>query len=543
MMRCVMRIASCVSCLLVIGVPAMSLDLQDDINWLPGQSVSGNIAAFAVYGSKLIAAGDFLEIGGVAANRIAAWDGSSWSPLGTGLNGPVTALTVCNGMLIAGGEFTSAGGVPVTNVAAWVGSIWIPLGSINYGGQNGGPVTVLATYNGSPIAASSYYDSHAGKSWALIFRWSGSAWICIGAGIEYGLDNAGRILAMTVYDNKLIVGGFFTTIEGAAVNSLAEWDGSTWSSVGGGGSMWILALKVLGYKLYVGGGFGYLQSWNASEWATFIPDAGDFDAFQAFAGLRDSLFIGGQFSTLGNNICVWDGVARHPLGSGLNGAVGALEAFGNDIFVAGSFTTAGGKPSLNLARWSKQASIAVLISNFEAAPAGNGIELRWAIETDDRIEGFRLYRSRAGEKDERLLNEARIEPDMRSYMDDSAIPGERYVYALAALTAEGREVRSAAVEVECPQIAAQLFQNAPNPFNPSTAIRFTIPTASHVELRVYTPSGELVRTLVEGTLPAGTGEVTWDGTNDAGSSTASGVYFYRLRMGKTTLSRKMLLIR
>jgi hypothetical protein len=157
------RIVGCLSCLLAIGMPVMSVDLPDDINWLSGQSVAGDINAFAVYGNQLIAAGEFLEIGGVPADYIAAWDGSSWSPLGTGMNGPVKALTVCNGLLIAGGEFTSAGSVAVSNVAEWDGSIWMPLGSINIGEDTNRPVTALGTYDGSPIAASYYYDAHAGE--------------------------------------------------------------------------------------------------------------------------------------------------------------------------------------------------------------------------------------------------------------------------------------------------------------------------------------------------------------------------------------------
>jgi hypothetical protein len=536
------RIVGCLSCLLAIGMPVMSVDLPDDINWLSGQSVAGDINAFAVYGNQLIAAGEFLEIGGVPADYIAAWDGSSWSPLGTGMNGPVKALTVCNGLLIAGGEFTSAGSVAVSNVAEWDGSIWMPLGSINIGEDTNRPVTALGTYDGSPIAASYYYDAHAGENWPSIHRWTGSAWTCIAAGIEYS-DHAGRILTMSVYDNELIVGGFFSTIQSIAVKSLAQWNGSTWSSVGGGGTQWLLALEVLGSNLYAGGAFGYLQSWDASEWTTFIPGADDLDVFQAFASLGDSLFIGGQFSIFGGNICVWDGAACHPLGSGLNGPVYHMETFGNDVFVAGDFTTAGGKPSLNLARWSKQAPVAVLISRFEAAPAGDGIELRWAIEADDRIDGFRLYRSRAGEDTEQLLNNDLIDPVVRGYTDDTALPGERYAYSLAAVLSDGREVRSYSIEADCPRLAVRLQQNVPNPFNPSTTIRFTIPNASHVVLQVYSSSGALVRTLVDRWKPAGACEVLWDGTYSSGTPAASGVYFYRLRVDKDTSSRKMLLLR
>ena len=60
--------------------------------------------------------------GGVAANYIAAWDGSSWSALGSGMDDDVSALAVSGSTLYAGGHFTTAGGVPANHIAAWDGS-------------------------------------------------------------------------------------------------------------------------------------------------------------------------------------------------------------------------------------------------------------------------------------------------------------------------------------------------------------------------------------------------------------------------------------
>jgi len=57
--------------------------------------------------------------GGEAANHIAAWDGSSWEAVGTGMNGQVKSLTVYDNKLLAGGEFDSAGGVSSNHIAAW----------------------------------------------------------------------------------------------------------------------------------------------------------------------------------------------------------------------------------------------------------------------------------------------------------------------------------------------------------------------------------------------------------------------------------------
>jgi len=86
-------------------------------------------------------------------------------------------------------------------------------------------------------------------------------------------------------------------------------------------------------------------------------------------------------------------------------------------------------------------------------------------------------------------------------------------------------------------------QNAPNPFNPSTTIKFTVPYDSEVDLIVYDVAGRRVKTLVKGHMRADFYRVTWDGTNDNGSSVASGVYFYRLRAGKDVMSKKMVLLR
>jgi M6 family metalloprotease-like protein len=88
-----------------------------------------------------------------------------------------------------------------------------------------------------------------------------------------------------------------------------------------------------------------------------------------------------------------------------------------------------------------------------------------------------------------------------------------------------------------------LRPNYPNPFNPSTNIRFEVATNSHVTLRVYDVSGALVRTLVDETKDAGSHVVEWDGRNDQGSPASSGVYFYRLTAPGFSDVRKMTLVK
>ena len=89
-----------------------------------------------------------------------------------------------------------------------------------------------------------------------------------------------------------------------------------------------------------------------------------------------------------------------------------------------------------------------------------------------------------------------------------------------------------------------LAQNFPNPFNPSTRIQFTLPRKGNVSLKIYNVAGQLVKNLQDGVMEAGSHELTWDGTNDLGSSVASGVYFYKIKAGSDYENiKKMVLLR
>jgi len=89
-----------------------------------------------------------------------------------------------------------------------------------------------------------------------------------------------------------------------------------------------------------------------------------------------------------------------------------------------------------------------------------------------------------------------------------------------------------------------LHRNVPNPFNPTTTIRFEVPAPGRtVSLKIYDLTGREVRGLVDGEKVAGARSVVWDGRNDEGRAVTSGVYFYRLDAGKDVFSHKLVLIR
>jgi len=172
-----------------------------DANWIsmggpPG--ADNYVQAAVVDGSgNLYIGGNFTVVGDVVANRIAKWDGSSWSALGAGMNNEVHALTVSGSDLYAGGSFMTAGGVTANYVA----------------------------------------------------KWNGSSWSALGSGMNY------RVFALAVSGSDLYAGGQFTTAGGVAANYIAKWDGSSWSALGAGMNNEVHALAVSGNNVYAGGDF------------------------------------------------------------------------------------------------------------------------------------------------------------------------------------------------------------------------------------------------------------------------------------------------
>ena len=96
-------------------------------------------------------------------------------------------------------------------------------------------------------------------------------------------------------------------------------------------------------------------------------------------------------------------------------------------------------------------------------------------------------------------------------------------------------------QASVPQAFA-LEQNAPNPFNSNTVIRFALPQPSQIELTIYNLLGQPVAILVQGYSAAGTFSVRWDGRDQTGRTVPSGVYLYQLRAGEYTEVRKLLLL-
>ncbi|MCD4796332.1 MAG: T9SS type A sorting domain-containing protein [Candidatus Cloacimonetes bacterium] len=99
------------------------------------------------------------------------------------------------------------------------------------------------------------------------------------------------------------------------------------------------------------------------------------------------------------------------------------------------------------------------------------------------------------------------------------------------------------------QVTSKLGQNYPNPFKPSgaghsptTTISFNL-IAENAELEIYNMKGQKVKQLVNEQLPAGQHSVVWNGMDDSGKSVSSGIYFYKMKSGNYTSTKKMILLK
>jgi hypothetical protein len=164
--------------------------------------MDGTVFALTTLPNGDVVAGGLFTWAGVAALNIARWNGTSWSPLGTGINGSVGALvTLPNGDVVAGGSFSMAGGVTANRVARWNGTAWSQLGwGVNT------YVSALTTLPNGDVVVGGFFTTAGGVAANNVARWNGTSWLPFGTGTNL------QVFALTTLRNgDLAAGGGFTT--------------------------------------------------------------------------------------------------------------------------------------------------------------------------------------------------------------------------------------------------------------------------------------------------------------------------------------------
>jgi hypothetical protein len=313
-----------------------------------GQSSEPSILAMTVFddgtGPALYVAGYFTQIGGVPAHHVAKWNGTSWSALGSGVgdNGALALAVFDDGTgpaLYVGGEFTTAGGISANNIARWSGTSWAALGSgvAVQAADHAGVDSLLAYTNstGTRLVAGGHFTLAGNHQVHHIASWDGVTWSDVGGGVLSNMNASVTALASPPGGGELYAGGFFDTAGSAHAVDIAKWDGGNWSSVGhtgitsSGSAVFTLAYYNDGSRpaLYAGGRFTMVDSISALHMARWD-------------GTEWSSVGGGLGVTTGTNIVY--GFATYDDGTGN----------GPDLYPVGWFTVADGSiPCAYIARW------------------------------------------------------------------------------------------------------------------------------------------------------------------------------------------------
>jgi hypothetical protein len=290
--------------------------------------------------------GEFTMIGGILANRIAKWDGTTWSALGSGIGSfgaKVNAIAISGSDIYVAGSFTSAGGSPIKGIAKWNGSSWSALG-VGFGG----PVNAL-TFLGGDLYAGGDFHTNDGSPATGVARWNGSSWSSVGTVAPY-------VNAMVVKDGMLYAGGFFDP------GGVWRWDGTSWTILGTlTGPVNDLAFS--GNELWAAGRFGpsnelkQISKWNGTTWTGVAFLNWDSEANSlAFDGT--DLYVGGTF-TGQNGLYITDGIVKYNgttwtgISTGTQGgdhSVNDILISGNTIYTGGNFALAGGVGARNIAK-------------------------------------------------------------------------------------------------------------------------------------------------------------------------------------------------
>jgi len=189
--------------------------------------------------------------------------------------------------------------------------------------------------------------------------------------------------------------------------------------------------------------------------------------------------------------------------------------------------------------------VATLLESFATGIEGGCVELSWALSEAGTGVRFFIQRALGPEREfEEIANPGIARSGLSfSFADCSCEPGDAARYRVEVEDIGGRRLLFETRAIVLPPAPLALFQNRPNPFNPSTSIGYYLPAAARVVLEIYDPAGRNVARLVDAVQAKGSHETSWNGRNGTGIVVGSGVYFYRLTAGKETLTRKMVLLK
>jgi hypothetical protein len=343
-----------------------------------GGGANGQVNTIAVSGTDVYIGGSFTNVltaegNPVSANRIAKWDGSAWSALGTGCDAQINTIAISGANIYVGGIFSSAGSVPYTSyIAKWDGSAWSAMGrgagnTVRDIEPSGSDLYVVGGFTAVKDSAGTDVPYTA-----YIAKWDGSAWSAVGRG------TSGSISTIKISGTDLYIGGDFTNAIDSAGNTvlyttkLAKWNGTTWSAIGRGANGTVYGIEIIGGDMYVCGTFtnvldgsgnavantAYIARWDGSAWSSLGTGCNYY--VMAIKALGSNILVGGMFTLPYAGLLQWNGSAWSSfsvatINSGTYVSIYALAMSGTDLYIGGDFDVVGNTTLIgasNIAKYS-----------------------------------------------------------------------------------------------------------------------------------------------------------------------------------------------
>jgi trimeric autotransporter adhesin len=349
-----------------------------------GSGTSGAVNAIAFSGSTVLVGGSFTTAGGISAAAIASWSGGHWHSLGAGMvntsgaAAQVDAIAVdpASSSVYAGGNFANADGQTANGIAMWNGTTWSPLSTGLSWNAFAAYVYAMVFANNTLYVGGNFTQAGSVKVDALA-EWRGGAWSSVGGpGVSTSSGNAGTIYAMTrnPTTGTLYVGGTFAgaggsftpagTVTGAApALNVAAFDGTSWSGLGDGLQGTVRGLTDWRGRVYASGTLSgsvpVVATWTGSAWSAVGPgiDGTSTTGAVVASSTTEGVVAFGLFQTAANHATLlnqigrWNGTTWLGFGLGIPASIVAVAGSDHDLYAAGPFTAAGYTSAASIAHF------------------------------------------------------------------------------------------------------------------------------------------------------------------------------------------------
>jgi hypothetical protein len=313
------------------------------------------VDAITSYNNNIIIGGEFDNVSGIPANHVALWNGSSWQPMGTGIDGPVKCFAMFNGVLYAGADI-----IDTTSLYKWNGSSWVSAGPFK------DPVMSLYTDTVHNIIYAGGIAQRIMGNTLVAKSTDGINWSNVGSGLNVGSFPA--VYALITYNDTLYAGGNFSP-NGRPY--MVKWSGLSWvAPLANKPNNSVFSFTIHKDTLYIAGDFDRIGTTGSNyfirtaklykgNWYPVSPNLiGPNNAVKSIQYYNGDIYATGTFTGIINgdptasHIARWNRYNWLAVTTGLDNNGYILQNIRDTLFVGGQFTTAGSVSNTrNIARW------------------------------------------------------------------------------------------------------------------------------------------------------------------------------------------------